>query len=100
MRYIRSLMNLKYVFKFFKDIEVPLYKKAVMLFGILYFILPFDVVPEVVFPGVGILDDFAVIVAILTYFNEYFNKYKYKVKDNKETKNKYVNNVEYKINDK
>ena len=54
------------LYKYMKDPLVPLYKKAVVVLGLIYFIIPFDAMPDIA-PIVGYLDDLGVIVTLLKF---------------------------------
>ncbi|GMO32279.1 MAG: hypothetical protein Ta2B_13160 [Termitinemataceae bacterium] len=47
-----------------KNPDIPWYRKALPLAGLVYLVSPLDLVPDVI-PGVGLLDDAAVILVIL-----------------------------------
>lgn len=53
-----------------KSPEVPLRMKMVIVGALLYLILPFDVLHDTI-PGVGLLDDFAVIIAVFREVSKY-----------------------------
>jgi uncharacterized membrane protein YkvA (DUF1232 family) len=47
-----------------RDDETPMRSKGLMLAGLAYFVLPFDVIPDVI-TGLGFTDDAAVLFALL-----------------------------------
>ena len=56
------------------DKTVPKRKKAIIIAGIVYLFLPFDIIPPFIFPG-GILDDIVVWLLILWYLRSELDKY-------------------------
>jgi len=62
------------LYRYMKDPFVKWYKKTVVVAGLLYFIFPFDTIPDVV-PIVGYLDDFGVILAVVKFIGSELNKY-------------------------
>ena len=68
---------------FFKSIaaylfcrDIPLFEKIFILgLGILYFLLPLDVIPDVFLPF-GVLDDFGIGTLILAYMSHRLTKIK------------------------
>jgi len=53
---------------------VPIYKKAVVVLGLIYFIIPFDAMPDIA-PIVGYLDDLGVIVTLLKFLGAELTPY-------------------------
>jgi len=51
---------------YFSDPDVPAAKKTLIIAGLLYFIAPIDAVLDFI-PAVGLIDDVAVMTAVLTY---------------------------------
>lgn len=96
---MKSIRNIKNIFKLFRDTEVPVFKKFILIFGIAYFILPFDLIPEFPVFGIGYIDDLAVIIAVLNYLAEYLNKYNGSKKPPKNKPNEYIDNIDYSIRD-
>ena len=96
---MKSLKNIKNIIKLFRDTEVPVFKKLILIFGIAYFILPFDLIPEFPVFGFGYIDDIAVIIAILNYLSEYLNKYNVKVKPKQKNTKQYIDNIDYNVRD-
>ena len=56
------------------DKTVPKRKKAIIIGGIIYLFLSFDIIPPFIFP-VGILDDIVVWLLILWYLRSELDKY-------------------------
>lgn len=73
------MKNVKYLFDYIRDKEVPIYKKAMIFGSLLYFILPIDIVPDYIL-ALGWLDDAAVAafiwIALRTEISEYITKQK------------------------
>ncbi len=51
-----------------KDSRVPGWVKMVPFASLLYFLIPIDLIPELVLPGLGELDDIAVLLLALKMF--------------------------------
>ena len=59
--------GLKLAWRLFRDRRVPLYLKALPLLGLLYILLPRDLMPDIL-PVVGQVDDLLVAAALLLAF--------------------------------
>ncbi|MBR0441526.1 MAG: DUF1232 domain-containing protein [Firmicutes bacterium] len=59
---------------FLKDKTVPMRKKALVVFGLIYLILPVDLIPPVI-PVFGFLDDAVLWLFILYYLREELDRY-------------------------
>lgn len=57
-----------------KDKTVPLRKKALVVFGIVYLFLPLDLIPPIIFP-IGFLDDLLLWIFILYYLKDTLDTY-------------------------
>ncbi len=57
-----------------RDKEVPLRKKLLVVFGLVYLVLPVDLIPPVLFP-IGFLDDLVLWLYILISLKETLDKY-------------------------
>ncbi|MCD6292863.1 MAG: DUF1232 domain-containing protein [Deltaproteobacteria bacterium] len=44
-----------------RDRRVPFYLKLIPMFAVVYFFLPYDLLPDLVIPGIGQIDDLLVI---------------------------------------
>jgi|YNPMSStandDraft_1061717.scaffolds.fasta_scaffold01096_2 uncharacterized membrane protein YkvA (DUF1232 family) len=62
------------LYRYMKDPLVPIYKKAVVVLGLIYFIIPFDAMPDIA-PIVGYLDDLGVIVTLLKFLGAELTPY-------------------------
>jgi len=56
------------------DKTVPKRKKALVIFGIFYLLMPFDLIPAVLFP-VAWMDDLLLWIYIIWNLKEYLDKY-------------------------
>lgn len=70
---LKLLFNFKksipLVFRLLKDKRVPITNKLFFLaVTIGYFILPIDIIPDFLFPGIGYLDDLAVVLIFMEKF--------------------------------
>lgn len=83
-----------------KDKTVKWYKKALIIAGIIYLFLPFDLIPGFI-PGAGMIDDILAWVLILYYLRDELDKYWMGDKSvdlSKKYRNA-VNDVEYSVDD-
>nr|WP_225877734.1 DUF1232 domain-containing protein [Alkalibacter mobilis] len=80
-----------------KDKEVSKLSKGVLIFAIVYFFLPFDFIPEAVFPGLGHFDDLLVLLAVLDNLSSIFSRYR--TKDAKSEKYIPDEKVDYSVKD-
>ena len=62
------------LFRFMSDPEVHWGKKALALGALLYFIVPFDSIPDFA-PFVGYLDDIGVIALVVAYLGKQLRRY-------------------------
>ena len=77
MRYLALsvlLRRLKAVPKLMKDRSVSLWKKALVVFGIVYLALPVDLIPPIV-PVFGFLDDVILWAFILVHLKDELDRY-------------------------
>jgi uncharacterized membrane protein YkvA (DUF1232 family) len=59
---VRNILNqLKLIFRLMKDRRVSFLAKLVPIGAFAYLLMPADIVPNVVLPGIGMLDDAAVL---------------------------------------
>lgn len=56
------------------DRTVPKWKKALVIFGIVYLFLPIDLIPPILFP-IGFLDDLVLWICILYMLRETLDTY-------------------------
>jgi len=72
------MSNIKLLLRYIKDREVSIFKKLLILIGLLYLVFPMDIVPDFLI-GIGILDDAAVLLfvwnAIRNELAEYSKKF-------------------------
>lgn len=59
--------KIRLVYKLLLDPEVPIYLKALPFVGLIYLLLPFDFLPDVI-PGLGQLDDLTILFLGLKMF--------------------------------
>lgn len=59
-------MNLLHAGKYFRDPRVSGWKKALGVLAVVYVLMPFDAVPDVV-PVFGWLDDIGILGAVVAY---------------------------------
>lgn len=57
-----------------KDPEVPKRKKALVILGLAFIILPLPPIPPIIFP-IALLDDLLVWILIVWYLSDYLDKY-------------------------
>ena len=84
------------------DKTVRWYKKALIIFGIVYLFLPVDIIPPIIFPF-GFIDDIIVWALILWYLSSELDKYwigeKPKDYSSKYRSKNIVDDVEYDVDD-
>jgi uncharacterized membrane protein YkvA (DUF1232 family) len=69
LRLLRHLPNFaKLYWRLFKDPRVPLRAKALFIAAIVYILSPFDLLPGLLFPFLGALDDLTVLVLAARWF--------------------------------
>ena len=61
--------DIKALFYYMRDSYIPWYRKAIVVAGLVYFIVPLDAIPDIA-PIVGYLDDLGVITALLKYLGK------------------------------
>lgn len=61
--------------RYFRDATVPMWRKLMALFAVLYVALPFDAVPDVI-PLIGWLDDVGVMGAVAFFFMREINAHR------------------------
>ena len=62
------------LYKYMKDPLVKWYRKAIVVTGLIYFIVPIDAIPDMT-PFFGYLDDLGVITALLKYLGSELMSY-------------------------
>lgn len=71
MRFISKIVK---VIQFFKDNNVPWYKKIFFAFPLIYLIVPYDFIGDFI-PGLGQIDDIAVFVVMWPFLKNMMNQY-------------------------
>ena len=66
--------RLKAIVSMMKDKTVPLRKKALVIFGLVYLVLPVDLIPPVLFPF-GFLDDLVLWIWIIWHLKDTLDEY-------------------------
>jgi len=98
MSFFRKIpLAIKYLF----DGEVPFRKKLWVLFGLIYFISPIDLIPAPVL-GLSIIDDLVLITFIINKMSSDLDKYKINLerrKKEKDIKKDIIEDVDYDIKD-
>ena len=62
------------LYRYMKDPLVNWYRKAIVVAGLIYFIVPIDAIPDLT-PFFGYLDDLGVITALLKYLGHELTEY-------------------------
>ena len=62
------------LYRYMKDPLVKWYRKAIVVAGLIYFIVPIDAIPDLT-PFFGYLDDLGVITALLKYLGHELTDY-------------------------
>lgn len=73
---IRLAKHVLALFRYMTDEKIPWYKKSVVVAALVYFIMPFDAIPDIM-PLIGYLDDFGVIAAVLAFLGKEIKPYYY-----------------------
>jgi|SRR3989339_1629791 len=63
---IRFANEVKALYRYMVDKQVPWYRKSIVVAALIYFISPIDAIPDIA-PLVGYLDDLGVITAVIKY---------------------------------
>ena len=58
--------DIKALYNYFTDKSIPWYRKSIVIGALVYFIVPFDTIPDLA-PLIGYLDDLGVITAVIKY---------------------------------
>ncbi|MBQ5441340.1 MAG: DUF1232 domain-containing protein [Firmicutes bacterium] len=66
--------RLKAIVAMMKDKNVPKKKKALVIFGLIYLVLPVDLIPPVLFPF-GFLDDLVLWIYIIWHLSDILDTY-------------------------
>ena len=66
--------RIKAIGSMMRDKNVPKRKKALIIFGLIYLVLPVDIIPPVLFPF-GILDDLVLWVWIIWHLKDTLDEY-------------------------
>jgi len=65
---------MKYFWPYLLDKDYPILEKLYIVLGIVYLVMPVDLLPEAVFPF-GILDDSVVLVTLILYLKKLLKTY-------------------------
>ena len=66
-----TLLRIKLIFRLMGDKRVNPWLKLIPIAGVLYLISPIDLIPDIVFPVIGELDDIAVLWLTNHFFIEF-----------------------------
>ncbi len=64
------LTQARLVWRLLRDSRVPAWAKLIPVAGLIYLISPIDLIPDLMLPGVGEIDDLAVLLIALKMFVE------------------------------
>ncbi|MEA4986796.1 MAG: DUF1232 domain-containing protein [Anaerovorax sp.] len=97
------IKRIKAITYMMRDKSVPKRKKALIIAGIVYLVLPFDLIPPII-PILGFLDDIVLWLFILSYLKDELDKYWVGDEGIKTTSKKYrgkniVNDVNFEVCD-
>jgi uncharacterized membrane protein YkvA (DUF1232 family) len=73
-RAVRFAQDAIALFRYFQDGRIAWQKKAIVVAALVYFIVPFDAIPDLV-PLVGYLDDFGVVAAVAKFMSDELRAY-------------------------
>lgn len=69
---IQFLLNLpkfiKLIYRLFRDSRVPLHLKSVLILALVYLISPIDLIPDLLLPVLGQVDDVIILFIASKYF--------------------------------
>jgi uncharacterized membrane protein YkvA (DUF1232 family) len=71
---IRFAQDLIALFRFFRDANIPWQKKTMVVAALVYFIVPFDAIPDIA-PFVGYLDDMGVVLGLIKFMSAELKPY-------------------------
>lgn len=66
--------DVKALFNYFLDKNIPWYRKTIVVGALVYFILPIDSIPDIA-PLIGYMDDLGVITAVIKYLGSELTQY-------------------------
>jgi len=66
---IRFVKEVKALYRYMRDKNVPWYRKSVVIGALIYFISPIDLIPDFI-PFFGYLDDLGVIMAVVKFLGK------------------------------
>ncbi len=90
------LKRLKAIRFLMKDPNISKLQKALVIFGILYLLMPFDLIPLPVL-GFGLIDDLSLWIFILIYLGEQLDKYTPKDFSKKYKNSTVVDDADYSV---
>ncbi len=70
----KTWRRIKAIPLFMKDKRVALWKKLLIVLGIVYLVLPMDLIPPII-PVFGFMDDFILWLYLLYYLRDQLDKY-------------------------
>ena len=96
------IKRIKAIKEMMKDKTVPKRKKALVIFGLIYLVLPVDIIPPILFPF-GFLDDLVLWLWIIWHLSDILDTYwmgeKAEDYSGKFKPENLVENVRYDVND-
>ncbi len=75
IRFINILKTLRNSFKYFFNDEIPFRYKLLPIFGLIYLLIPLDLLPEIRILGIGLIDDLFILYIACYWFERLSNKY-------------------------
>ena len=66
--------DIKALFSYFLDSNIPWYRKSIVVGALVYFIMPIDSIPDIA-PLIGYLDDLGVITAVIKFLGSELTQY-------------------------
>ncbi|MDA8351888.1 MAG: DUF1232 domain-containing protein [Firmicutes bacterium] len=76
----RVIDKLKLLYHYFRDPETHRAKKALAGAALLYFILPADVIPDLL-PGLGYVDDAAAVAMVWKFLSDELAHYEHRIRE-------------------
>jgi len=70
--FINLIANLpkmvKLIYRLFKDSRTPFHLKIILVLAVVYVLSPIDLIPDLLIPILGQVDDLIIVIAALRYF--------------------------------
>ncbi|MBH60159.1 MAG: hypothetical protein CL907_03220 [Dehalococcoidia bacterium] len=75
IRFINVIKTARNSFRYLFNKEIPTRYKLIPMAGVIYFIMPLDLLPEIRIFGIGLIDDLFIIYIAFYWFERLSKKY-------------------------